>query len=385
MVPRTALVVGAGIGGLSAAIALRQAGWNVRIFEQALSPRELGFGVGLAPNAIAALRDLGVADGVVAQGFAPGRGEFRRTDGSILKRAELPPNTLGGPLLVALRPALHGALLDAVGVDAISLNSKVAGFTAAEDRVTLRLANDTAVNGDLLVGADGIGSTVRRILHPDEPAPRRSGIVAVRGAVHGVLHHLGDRDAIYYLGPGVESMFVRASDTGIYWFLSLSNTLVPRGVTDPSEVLAAMSAQFDATFRAITSATDDMRVDELVDRDPLPWWGSGPVTLLGDAAHPLLPHTGQGAAQAMVDAVQLAESLKSNAGIESCLRAYERERIPKTAALVAQGRRTARVMATRNPVACYLRELMIRAMPMTTFARVFMRINRRTGTDVRHG
>jgi 2-polyprenyl-6-methoxyphenol hydroxylase-like FAD-dependent oxidoreductase len=155
-------------------------------------------------------------------------------------------------------------------------------------------------------------------------------------------------------------------------------------VREPAGILAAMSPQFDATFRAITSATDDLRVDELVDRDALSQWGTGPVTLLGDAAHPLLPHTGQGAAQAMVDAVRLGEWLSSAHSTESALRRYEGERMPKTRALLGQGRRTARLMATTNPLACHLRELALRAMPITTFAKLYVRINRRAGTDVRY-
>ena len=87
---RTALIVGAGIGGLAAAIALRQAGWNVRLFERAATARELGFGLGISPNAIAALRRLGVADVVLARGFAPTQGELRRMDGTVVKRAESP-------------------------------------------------------------------------------------------------------------------------------------------------------------------------------------------------------------------------------------------------------------------------------------------------------
>jgi 2-polyprenyl-6-methoxyphenol hydroxylase-like FAD-dependent oxidoreductase len=205
----------------------------------------------------------------------------------------------------------------------------------------------------------------------------------VRGAVHGALPHLGDLDAVYYLGRGVESMFVRASDTGIYWFLSLAKTVAPAGVEDPAAIVRNIAPKFDDTFRAITSATGEMRYDELVDRDPLPWWGSGPVTLLGDAAHPLLPHTGQGAAQAIVDAVALSKALRDSTNLEESLRRYERERLPRTAALLAQGRRTARVMATTNPVACFARELVARAMPMTTFARIFARINRRAGTAIR--
>lgn len=381
-VARTALIVGAGIGGLSAAIALSRAGWRVRVFERATSPRELGFGVGLAPNAIAALRALGVADVVLSRGYAPRRGELRRPDGTVLKRAELPPNALGGPLLMALRPALHGALLDAVGPEALSLDCQASGFTLKGGRVTLQMADGRTAEGDLLVGADGAGSAIRRQLHPSEPPPRSSGIVAVRGAVHGELHHLGDRDVIYYLGPGIESVLIRASDTGMYWFLSLARTLVPAGMQDPRAIVAHMAPRFDATFGAVTSATTDLRVDELFDRDPLPSWGTGVVTLLGDAAHPVLPHTGQGAAQAIVDAVALGNRLSNDTDVDPALRAYERERRPKTAVLVAQGRRTARVMRSTNPAVCHLREIVVRMIPMTTLARLLVAINRRAGTDV---
>ena len=384
---RTALVVGAGIGGLSAGIALRQAGWHVRIFERTTSPRELGFGLGLAPNAIAALRNLGVADVVLSRGFAPerARGEIRRMDGTVLKHAEFPPrDVLGGPMVVALRPALHGALLDAVGPDAITLCGEATGFTVNGDRVRLHLANGDSAEGDLLVGADGVGSLVRHVLHPSEPPPRSSGIVAVRGVVDGAVHHLGALSAIYYLGPGVESVLVRASDTGIYWFLSLARELVPPDMLDPAALLALMTPRFDATFAAVTSGTDDLRFDELVDRDPIPYWGKGIVTLLGDAAHPLLPHTGQGAAQAIVDAVSLGHAVRADVDIDRALRSYENERRDKTAALLGQGRRTARLMRTTNPVACFIRDVAVRLIPVTPLVKLFVRINRRAGTDVRH-
>jgi 2-polyprenyl-6-methoxyphenol hydroxylase-like FAD-dependent oxidoreductase len=379
---RTALIVGAGIGGLSAGIALRQAGWNIRIFERAASPRELGFGLGLAPNAIAALRELGVADVVLARSFAPRRGELRRIDGTVLKRAELPPEVLRGPLVMALRPALHGALLEGVGMDAIALESHATGFTVTGNRVTLHMASGGSAEGDLLVGADGVGSIVRRVLHPTEAPPRSSGIVAVRGAVHGVLSHLGPLSGVYYLGPGVESMVVRASDTGIYWFLSLARALVPPAMQEAAAILALMSPRFDATFRAVTSATEELRYDELVDRDPIPFWGKSLVTLLGDAAHPVLPHTGQGAAQAIVDAVTLAKALKGDPNVERALRAYERERREKTATLLRQGRQTARIMRTTNPIACYLREGVVRLIPVKPFVKFYVRINRRAGTNM---
>jgi 2-polyprenyl-6-methoxyphenol hydroxylase-like FAD-dependent oxidoreductase len=151
---------------------------------------------------------------------------------------------------------------------------------------------------------------------------------------------------------------------------------------DPAAILAFMSPQFDATFRAVTSATDELRYDELVDRDPIPFWGKSRVTLLGDAAHPVLPHTGQGAAQAIVDAVTLAKALKGAGSVERALRAYERERLEKTATLLRQGRQTARIMRTTNPIACYIREGVVRLIPVKPFVKFYARINRRAGTDI---
>lgn len=382
---RTALIVGAGIGGLSAAIALRNNGWTVRVFEQAATPRELGFGLALAPNAIAALQQIGVADTVLARCHQGRRGELRRPDGTVLKRAEMPPGALGGPMAVVLRPALHGALLERVGAGPLVPGTRVESYEVHRDRVTVHLAGGTSIDGDVLIGADGVASMVRRTLHPHEGPSRHSGLIAIRGAVHGALHHLGDSDAVFYFGVGIESFLVRASQTGIYWALSIPLTLLPPHVRDAAGILAVMSPRFDATFRAVTSATDDLRVDELIDRDALAEWGRGPVTLLGDAAHPLLPHTGQGAAQAMVDAVRLAAHLSGTTNIDAALRGYERERMPPTRALLAQGRRTARVMAMTNPIACTIRELVLRAMPVTTFARLYVSINSRARHGRGHG
>jgi 2-polyprenyl-6-methoxyphenol hydroxylase-like FAD-dependent oxidoreductase len=248
----------------------------------------------------------------------------------------------------------------------------------------LTLSDGTEVEGNVLIGADGTGSVIRRALHPSEGPPRSSQIVAVRGAVHGALHHLGDLSAIYYLGRGLESVIVRAGETGIYWFLSLARDLVPPTMREPQAVIAHMAPQMDETFRAIAASTEDLRFDELFDRDPISSWGRDRVTLLGDAAHPMLPHTGQGAAQAIVDAVTLGKALRGAVDVPNALRAYEGERLRLTAVLVAQGRRTARVMRMTNPVACAVRDVAIRLAPVATLAKVMVRINRRAGTDVRH-
>jgi 2-polyprenyl-6-methoxyphenol hydroxylase-like FAD-dependent oxidoreductase len=388
---RRALIVGAGIGGLSAAIALRRAGWDVQIFERSAALRELGFGLGLAPNAMAALGELGVGEIILARGCEPASGEMRRMDGTVLKRAQIPRGILGGPFVIAMRTALYGSLLDVVGTDTVTAGSEATGFTVHGERVTLHLGNGRSVEGDVLVGADGVRSVIRRQLHPTEPPARPSRIISLRGAVEGAAPYLGGVDGLYYLGPGVESAHIRASATGIYWFVAVAEELLPPEVrlkadstTGAAEALLTyMTPKFDDTFRAITSATSEFHYDGiLVDRDPLPRWGDGVVTLIGDAAHPMLPHTGQGAAQAIVDAVTVGKMLAGNVKVERTLRAFEAERMPKTAALVRQGRRTARFMRIRNPVACYVREAAVRMAPVKSVMKLYVRVNRRAGTSV---
>jgi 2-polyprenyl-6-methoxyphenol hydroxylase-like FAD-dependent oxidoreductase len=322
--PRTALIVGAGIGGLAAAISLRRAGWAVRVFERAESPRALGFALALMPNAVAALRELGVADRVIASGSVFALGELRRADGRLLRRIDTARGSTDDAFaVVALRSVLHGALLDAVGTDTLTLSREGVGFESVGPRVRLYCAGGAVAEGDVLIGADGVASVIRRSLHPAEPAPRRSGYVALRGVAFGAGHHLGPLRGAGFFGPGVEAATTRANDTDVYWYMSLLAPDVPAGISARA-LLAERSAGFDPMFQAITGGTraEDLRLDELFDREPLAVWGRGPVTLLGDAAHPMLPHAGQGAAQALEDAVALGLAIGAGGDLESALRRY---------------------------------------------------------------
>src|SRR5262249_7984165 len=179
---RTALIVGAGIGGLAAGVALQRVGWNVRIFERAASPRELGFALLLRPNAISVLRRLGLADRAMAGGRRAMGGQIRRGDGRLLRRFDATRmlQILPEPPVVVLRPVLHGALLDTVGPEAVALGNAAFGFEHRERQIALKLANGSIITGDVLIGADGVGSVIRRALHPSEPAPRPSSLFAPR-------------------------------------------------------------------------------------------------------------------------------------------------------------------------------------------------------------
>jgi 2-polyprenyl-6-methoxyphenol hydroxylase-like FAD-dependent oxidoreductase len=368
---RSAIIVGAGIGGLAAGIALRRAGWEVQIFERSPVHRAIGFALGLAPNAMAAMRELGVDQAVRAHAIAPLRAELRRPDGRVLKRVDLSRlSSREQQTMIVMRPVLHGALADAVGRDHILFDCDVAGFDVSNDRVTVSLKDGRSAECDLLIGADGVASAVRRSLLPEEAPPRRSGYWAIRGAAFDADGPLGALDAVAYLGNGVESMTVRASRNGIYWYLSILASDLPAGTLDAKTVFEDLTTGFEARYHAITRAThdEDIRLDELFDRDPIDRWGAGPVTLLGDAAHPMLPHTGQGAAQALEDAVALGLALSTNGRTEHALRAYERVRARRTGSIVRQGRRIARVTTTHNRLVQGLRATAIRLVPDAVIA-----------------
>ena len=379
-----ALIAGAGIGGLAAGIALRRAGWDIRIFERAETPRAIGFALGLAPNAVAALRELGVADHIVRHGITPTAVEVRRVDGRLIRRlaGQLAHQPKGDVPSVILRPVLHGGLLEALGPDAVEVNHAAAAFHLDGTRVRLELEDGTSASGDILIGADGVGSVIRAQLHPDEAPAHPSGYFAVRGE-SPALAQLGGLQALWYFGRGVESGVIQASARSIYWFVSLWSEDVTRGPQDVTSVMQRCTAGFDSQFHAITGATppDHMRLDELFARKPLDQWGAGPVTLLGDAAHPMLPHTGQGAAQALEDAVALGRVLKGGRDHVAALRRYEHVRSRHTRRVVNMGPRIAAVTTTKNPVMGFLRDSAIRMVPEMALVKVFTQ----TGKDPHRG
>jgi 2-polyprenyl-6-methoxyphenol hydroxylase-like FAD-dependent oxidoreductase len=272
---------------------------------------------------------------------------------------------LGEDIVCILRPALHGALLDAVGQDAIELASEVTGFTRTSDGVELTLANGQTAAGRILIGADGVGSIVRAQLHPTEGPPRRSGLLAIRGVAREIDHQLGDASGAQYFGRGLEAGVARAGEREVYWYLAPRADQLAIGSGSVAALAERCASHFHEPFRAIVRATrdDDLRLDELFDRDPIDNWGAGPVTLLGDAAHPMLPHAGQGAAQALEDAVTLGPALRDAATPDEALRRYERVRAARTRAIVQLARRNARVGSVRNAAGCWMRDAAIQLIP----------------------
>jgi 2-polyprenyl-6-methoxyphenol hydroxylase-like FAD-dependent oxidoreductase len=214
---------------------------------------------------------------------------------------------------------------------------------------------------------------VRRTLHPDEPPPSRSGLWGVRGVARDVEQYLRGVSAFQYFGRGIESGVSRAGADAVYWYISMPAARVA-GSRDPLAIARSCAEEFDDTLRAIVAATttEDARLDELVDREPLEQWGRGAVTLLGDAAHPMLPHAGQGAAQALEDAVAVGRVLTDASDVETALRRYEQVRAARTREIAAVARRNAQMGSIENPVARAARDVAIRFIPESVLLKQYV-------------
>jgi 2-polyprenyl-6-methoxyphenol hydroxylase-like FAD-dependent oxidoreductase len=356
------LVAGAGIGGLVTALSLHDAGIEVEIVESARRIDAVGAGINLLPHAVRELTELGLGSALAATGVPTSELVYHDRFGSRIWSE--PRGRAAGyrwPQYSIHRGELQLLLLRAVeerlGTDAVRCGLALERFehTPHGVRVELRERATTrqrTIDGDILIGADGIDSTVRAQLHPDDGPPRWSGIGMWRG-VSEAEPFLTGRTMIM-AGSNTRTKFVAYPiSTGggralINWVAEVR--LAPgdrpldthdwRRTTDPARVLTHFGEwNFDwLDIPALIARAPAIYEYPMIDRDPLPHWGSGRVSLLGDAAHPMYPIGSNGASQAIIDARVLAYELAGDADPVSALTAYERLRRPPTTALVHANR-----------------------------------------------
>ena len=334
------IVIGAGIGGLAAALTLTRSGADVQVFEQASDLREVGAGIQISPNASRILHRLGLGDALHREGVRPHAVVFRRwDDGHELARqplADACERNFGAPYYHFHRADLLNVLSSAVPTGVLHLDHRCVGLSQHDDRVEVHFDNGNTVEADVVIGADGIHSSVRKAILGAE-SPRFSGHVAYRGLVPVErVAELGIEVAAFaWWRPNRHFVhyFVGAGARYHNWVAVTRGEWRIESWTAKGEVADALK-EFEGwhpQVRAIIGSADATNRWALYDRDPLPRWTVGRVTLMGDAAHPMLPYMAQGAVQSIEDAAVLAKCLERADARDptAALQRYEQTRKPR--------------------------------------------------------
>src|SRR5215472_5755384 len=343
-----ALIAGGGIGGLVTAIALQRAGMNVSVFERVKQQQEAGAGLTLWANAMHALQQIGLPDLLPSIGQPLSRSCILSWQGKILSEAPMKAlaERYGTPLVAVHRADLLAALLKAVGNNVVQSGVACTGFRQDEKAVHLQLASGEEVTGDLLVGADGIHSSMRAHLF-GAAKPRYAGYSAWRGVASITPEGWNEQVTTETWGNGKRFGLVPLSQGRIYWYATLN---APEGTPDPQTGrkgrLLKLFSTCHAPVPAVIEATDDDAIlhNDIYDLPPLTHWSRGRVTLLGDAAHAMTPNLGQGAGQAIEDALALATCLTREFSVSSALQAYERQRLRRANAIARRSQRLGQVL-----------------------------------------
>lgn len=342
---KTVNIIGAGIGGLTAALALLQRGIDVEIDEQASQLGEIGAGLHLSPNGMKVLDALGLREEIEEIRFQPEALAIRHFE-SGKAFFENPfddrfHEQFGAPFYGFHRADLHKMLLDAVRAqkpDCISLSKRLVALEESADHVTLKFTDGSEREAAIVVGADGVHSTVRTLRHP-ELAAQFTGHVAYRGMVNSadVEPGLVEEKMNLWVGPGahVVAYYVRRGELLNYVALTEEDGWETEDWTTPADksALAERFKEWHPTVRTLIDHTQAGQCYKwaLLVRDPLDSWSSPRSTLLGDAAHPMVPYLAQGSVMAIEDAWVLAHFVAHNDNASEALAGYEAARLTRTA------------------------------------------------------
>ncbi|MEM8931512.1 MAG: FAD-dependent monooxygenase [Acidobacteriota bacterium] len=386
------LIAGAGIGGLTAANALRSRGFETEVFDRALELRPAGAGLTIQANAVRALSLLRLDSAVQEAGWPFTTGEIRRADGRRLGGLgfEGLVERIGAPMVGIRRSKLQALLLREAGPVTTGLAAE--RFESDADGVTLRLSDGSTRRGALLIGADGIHSAIRAELH-GRREPRYSGYTCWRGTAemdHRVIATLKIPDLFEIWGRGTRFGGVRVDSEHVYWF-AVRNA-PPRTDDEPGtrkarliELFASSTVgeRYASPVPELLEATPESTLlhNDIVDRPPSRRWGRGRVTLLGDAAHPMTPNMGQGACQAIEDAVVLADRVARSDDPVAGLRRYETARMDRANGFVDASHRFGRLAQWAHPLSCRLRDAMLALTPTSVVRQRMIKVLTMTPVD----
>ncbi|MDO9435600.1 FAD-dependent monooxygenase [Hydrogenophaga sp.] len=346
--PLHVAIVGGGMGGLAAAVALTHRGISVAVYEQSSVLREVGAGVFIYPNSLRQMERMGLGDALARVGAKVGSGsEYYRMDGSVVGKILTTDSSGWNGMYGMHRADILKVLADALPASAIHTGHKCTGFSQDEAGAHLTFENGNVAHADVVIAADGINSVLQKyVVAPS--APEYAGCRAYRGLI--AADQLPDwrREAHQvWMGDGKHFMVFPVRGGELYNYVGFvpttSQTAESWSAVGDRDELAAAFAGWDPRVTHLLSKVETCFWWGLYDRKPLSQWVNGRLALLGDAAHPMLPHLGQGANQAIEDGTALAVILGShthgNTSVEDALQRYEALRRPRTSMVQAEARK----------------------------------------------
>ncbi|UZE09347.1 FAD-dependent monooxygenase [Pseudomonas sp. B21-053] len=370
---KKAIVAGAGIGGLTAAIALQRAGWQVEVFEAAQTLRTGGTGLSIMANAMAALHSIDADVPVEQAGQVIRQFYFKKQNGDAITRMPIHEigEQLGHPSVNIQRPLLLRALAQQLAPDTLTTGLRCVGYTHRPDGVLVSFEDGSTRQADLLIGADGLNSVIRQQMLGDTPT-RPCGYIAWLAIVPFSHPTMSEGYVAHYWGRGKRFGLCDVGDGQAYWWGTCNHANAADAALNISkqEVLDAYSGWAPEVVAAI-AATPESAILKMQarDRDPVEQFCDGHVVLLGDAAHPMLPSLGQGAAQAIEDAVVLAQYLTQTSDLNAALEQYQAFRHPRANGVVKAARFMSGIEQAESKVACWLRDWYFRLTPQSSFRK----------------
>lgn len=364
-------ITGGGIAGLTTAIALRNAGVSCTIYEAAPDIRPVGAGIALAANAMQAFARLGIQDAIMQKGSLLNAFTIKEPSGRILTKTDsvAMSQKFGADNFTIHRADLHRTLLSYIDPACIRTNKRCVDITQTPDRVTLHFSDGTSAEADYLLACDGIRSPVRQKLLPDKPV-RYAGYTCWRAVVDMPGLTLTEATETW----GTEGRFGVVPLTGqqVYWFACINST--PRNEAYKRYTPDDLLWHFGKFHDPIPALLERTRPDQLIwtdinDLTPIDRYAFGNILLLGDAAHATTPNMGQGACQAIEDAVVLAQEWYKHLTVEAAFLAFEKRRLSRTHAIVNRSRQAGKVAQLSSPILAAIRNFVFRQIPASVSAK----------------
>ncbi|MDJ0707194.1 MAG: FAD-dependent monooxygenase [Leptolyngbyaceae cyanobacterium MO_188.B28] len=356
------IIIGAGIGGAATALALSHLGLELVVYERTKELREVGAGLALWANATHVLKSLGLLEKAIQVGYRTTNYQFNSQRGKELVNVRVDGFEL--PVVGIHRAELHQLLWRNVPSEKFILGESFERLKRKNNQVHAYFSSGLEVEGDALIGADGLRSRVRAALLGDMP-PTYRNFKTWRGLTEFVPKDYRPGYIHEYLGGGKGFGFMMLGKGKIYWYAAATALETqPDAVIGRKKELDTMFQDWFGAIPELIAATDEAQIitTDLYDRPPTQPWSQENITLLGDAAHPMLPTIGQGACTALEDAYVVAKCLKESPDPVAAFQKYESLRFPRTKAIVEQSLQSSKIGKLKNPLAVGLRNTFMKVM-----------------------